>query len=554
MKLEPGTMVHGYKIVSLLGEGGMGEVYLGEDAMLERKVAIKRLNPLLTTDAQFSARFITEARIQARLNHPNIVALHSFFQEEGVYYMVMEHAAGCTLRDMILSMGLIPEARALGLFSQIAAALAYSHDMQIIHRDIKPSNIMVSDDDRIKIMDFGIARIRGEIGNTMTGQVVGSINYMSPEQIKAAKDIDHRTDIFSAGVLLYEMLTGKLPYNVDTGSDFLVMEQIVNAPLPDPRALYAFISDGTVNALQAMTAKDRSQRPGNMQTAVEILGGKAAHLPATQATRVSTNDATRVSPAVSNATVPAPQPVQVRKEASGMVYVAGGSFEMGNDTGRQDERPVHTVTLSAFYMAKFPVTQEQYQAVMKLNPSQFKGNKHPVEKISWRDAIRYCNMLSKIEGLKPCYLTGSSGMSPDNPECDWLANGYRLPTEAEWEYAARGGVYAQKGGPVATLDLRQEGGKTNDAMHMTQAVGLAPANELGITDMLGNVNEWCWDWYMVEYYAHSIARNPIGPMQGMYKVCRGGSWKNLSMSVTTRFSFELNQFYNNVGFRVVRSG
>ncbi|HOH79167.1 MAG TPA: SUMF1/EgtB/PvdO family nonheme iron enzyme, partial [Candidatus Cloacimonadota bacterium] len=251
---------------------------------------------------------------------------------------------------------------------------------------------------------------------------------------------------------------------------------------------------------------------------------------------------------------PAPQPVQVRKEASGMVYVAGGSFEMGNNTGRQDERPVHTVTLSAFYMAKFPVTQEQYQAVMKLNPSQFKGNKHPVEKISWREAIRYCNMLSKIEGLKPCYLTGSSGMSPDNPECDWLANGYRLPTEAEWEYAARGGVYAQKGGPVATLDLRQEGGKTNDAMHMTQAVGLAPANELGITDMLGNVNEWCWDWYMVEYYAHSIARNPIGPMQGMYKVCRGGSWKNLSMSVTTRFSFELNQFYNNVGFRVVRSG
>jgi len=554
MKLEPGTMVHGYKIVSLLGEGGMGEVYLGEDAMLERKVAIKRLNPLLTTDAQFSARFITEARIQARLNHPNIVALHSFFQEEGVYYMVMEHAAGCTLRDMILSMGLIPEARALGLFSQIAAALAYSHDMQIIHRDIKPSNIMVGDDDRIKIMDFGIARIRGEIGNTMTGQVVGSINYMSPEQIKAAKDIDHRTDIFSAGVLLYEMLTGKLPYNVDTGSDFLVMEQIVNAPLPDPRALYAFISDGTVNALQAMTAKDRSQRPGSIQTAVEILGGKAAHLPATQATRVSANDATRVSPAVSNATVLSPQPVQVKREASGMVYVAGGSFEMGNNTGRQDERPVHTVTLSAFYMAKFPVTQEQYQAVMKLNPSQFKGNKHPVEKISWRDAIRYCNMLSKIEGLKPCYLTGSSGMSPDNPECDWLANGYRLPTEAEWEYAARGGVYAQKGGPVATLDLRQEGGKTNDAMHMTQAVGLAPANELGITDMLGNVNEWCWDWYMVEYYAHSIARNPIGPMQGMYKVCRGGSWKNLSMSVTTRFSFELNQFYNNVGFRVVRSG
>ena len=90
MKLEPGTMVHGYKIVALLGEGGMGEVYLGEDAMLERKVAIKRLNPLLTTDAQFSARFITEARIQARLNHPNIVALHSFFQEEGVYYMVID--------------------------------------------------------------------------------------------------------------------------------------------------------------------------------------------------------------------------------------------------------------------------------------------------------------------------------------------------------------------------------------------------------------------------------------------------------------------------------
>jgi len=448
-------------------------------------------------------------------------------------------------------MGLIPEARALGLFSQIAAALAYSHDMQIIHRDIKPSNIMVSDDDRIKIMDFGIARIRGEIGNTMTGQVVGSINYMSPEQIKAAKDIDHRTDIFSAGVLLYEMLTGKLPYNVDTGSDFLVMEQIVNAPLPDPRALYAFISDGTVNALQAMTAKDRSQRPGNMQTAVEILGGKAAHLPATQATRVSTNDATRVSPAVSNVRVPAPQPVQVRKEASGMVYVEGGSFKMGSNDGGEDEKPIRDVHIAAFWISKYPITQKDWRNMMGNDSASYIDDDLPVVNVNWFEAVEYCNNRSYREGLKPCY--NGTGQSIT---CNWYANGYRLPTEAEWEFAARGGIVSKGYRYSGSNDLNAVAWCDRTSGDRPHRVGGKPANELGIHDMSGNVLEWCWDWYGRDYYSKSNQYNPNGPQNGEYRVLRGGSWSDYGFRycrVANRYANDPLSVYDCVGFRVVRA-
>ncbi len=260
MDLHPGVLVRDYRIVSLLGEGGMGEVWLAEETLLGRKVAVKRLNPKLTGDAQFSERFVNEARIQARLIHPNIVALYNFFIEVGIYYMIMEYAEGITLKELISKTGPIQEQRTRYIFGQVINALSHAHSKQIIHRDIKPSNIMIDEADSVKVMDFGIARLLSDKHLTRTGAKLGTLYYMSPEQIMAEKNIDHRTDIYSAGIVLYEMLTGRLPYNTNVDSDFIVMKEIMENPVPDPRDIYQFISGGMADLVTEMTHKDVKDR------------------------------------------------------------------------------------------------------------------------------------------------------------------------------------------------------------------------------------------------------------------------------------------------------
>ena len=260
MQLEAGFFLRDYEIEKLLGKGGMGTVYLAKDSFLDRYVAIKELSPLLTADAGLVERFRNEARMQAKLNHAGIVSLHSFFEQNGRYYMVMEYASGRTLKDIIRQTGPIPEARALKILKQAVSALEYAHEMGIVHRDIKPSNIILDDNDRVKILDFGIARIMGERGLTQTGQQLGTVAYMSPEQVQAEKDIDGKTDIYSLGVTFFEMLSGRMPYDMNTESDFVVMNKIVHDTLPDPRDYYPQVSDATIRLLARMTQKDRYQR------------------------------------------------------------------------------------------------------------------------------------------------------------------------------------------------------------------------------------------------------------------------------------------------------
>ena len=207
MFITKNTILRDYQIIDELGKGGMGTVYLAEDQMLRRKVAIKVLNPILTDDAQFTERFRHEARVQASLIHSNIVTLYNFFEEDGYYCMVMEYAEGETLKEKIQKEGAIEEERALKIFRQMLEGVGYAHEKGIIHRDIKPSNIIIDSRDRVKIMDFGIAKILGDRGMTKTGTKLGTIYYMSPEQIRAEKDIDQRTDIYSLGITLYEMVT-----------------------------------------------------------------------------------------------------------------------------------------------------------------------------------------------------------------------------------------------------------------------------------------------------------------------------------------------------------
>ncbi len=267
MQLKPGDRLHNYEILSQLGEGGMGEVWLARDIHLDREVAIKCLNPQLTADPQFAERFRAEARIQAKLTHTNIVGLYAFFEDGGNYFMVLEYARGITLRELINRTGPIPEKRALRIFEQLADALDHAHSADIIHRDVKPSNVMVDPErnDAVKVMDFGIARLLGEGHLTRTGTRMGTVYYMSPEQVRAEKDIDRRSDIYSTGVVLYEMLSGRLPFSTDTDSDFIVQTKIVNEPIPDPREIYPHISNDLVELVQWMTAKSRDERPSSFK-------------------------------------------------------------------------------------------------------------------------------------------------------------------------------------------------------------------------------------------------------------------------------------------------
>ncbi len=258
--LNPGATIQNYKVISLIGEGGMGAVYKCGDQVLGRMVAIKELNTIFTADDSFIQRFRQEAQLQAKLVHPGIVSLHTFFEESGQYYMVMEYAEGSTIKDLIRKVGPIPEKRAISILKQILQALAYAHGKNIIHRDIKPANIIINSDDEIKILDFGIARIMGEKGLTQTGQQLGTVTYMSPEQVRALKDIDGRSDIFSTGVTFFEMLSGRLPYDTATDSDYDIMNQIVQSALPDPRSYYPHISEHSINILNKMLERDRDKR------------------------------------------------------------------------------------------------------------------------------------------------------------------------------------------------------------------------------------------------------------------------------------------------------
>jgi formylglycine-generating enzyme required for sulfatase activity/TolB-like protein len=231
-----------------------------------------------------------------------------------------------------------------------------------------------------------------------------------------------------------------------------------------------------------------------------------------------------------------------------MVWVPSGTFIMGSQSYDTDEKPVHTAHIKSFFISKTEVTQDEYLEVMGTNPSGFQNRYGPVERVTWYDAIEYCNKLSQKEGLIPAYY-GTN----DQIYCDFNANGYRLPTEAEWEYAARGGnrdslTFDRSGGNRADV-LGWYKGNSGGTAH---DVGVKNANSLGLYDMAGNVWEWCWDWYAP--YEERTQDNPRGPMRGDRRVLRGGSWNSDDgwLRSTYRNVGKPDQRYRDVGFRVVR--
>jgi serine/threonine protein kinase len=210
-ELIPGTTLAGkYKIIEVLGRGGMGIVYKAEDTKLKRSVALKFLPPELIQDEEARERFVLEAQAAGGLSHPNICTIHEIDEEEGKSFIAMEYVKGKSLKERI-EQGPIGTEEALGITIQIAEGLEEAHKKGIIHRDIKSSNIMVTEKDQAKIMDFGLAKVKRGTLLTREGTTLGTVAYMSPEQARG-EEVDHRSDIWSLGVVMYEMLSRQLPF------------------------------------------------------------------------------------------------------------------------------------------------------------------------------------------------------------------------------------------------------------------------------------------------------------------------------------------------------
>ena len=259
-----GRQIANYRVEKMLGQGGMGVVYKAVDVTLDRPVAVKVLSPELAHDPALIERFRAEAKAQANLNHTNVTTLYSFLNLDGNCLIVMEYVEGETLEQIIARRGPFPCQEAIPLFKQALLGIGSAHRMGIIHRDIKPANIMLSRDGIVKVMDFGIAKALGSQHLTRTRTQVGTIYYMSPEQI-GNQPVDARSDIYSLGVTLFQMVTARLPFEGD--SAFKVMSDHVNTPPPRPSRYVSSIPNG----LDEAVLKALQKRPeARFQTVAEF--------------------------------------------------------------------------------------------------------------------------------------------------------------------------------------------------------------------------------------------------------------------------------------------
>ena len=311
MAYNIGDRVGDYEIVDVLGAGGMGKVYKVRNVISERFEAMKVLLPNLQSDPDLADRFMREIKVQASLQHPNIAALHTALRVNNQLLMLIEFVEGSTV-ETELTRGRIPVARAVDYLKQVLQALSYAHARGVVHRDIKPANMMVTPQGAIKLMDFGIARLSADRRLTQTGRTVGSLYYMSPEQIQGAQDLDARSDLYSLGVSLYEMVTARRPFQGD--SDYSIMAAHLSAqPIP-PIQIDPALPSGLNDVILTAISKDPAQRFQTADAFRKALENVAAPQPAT-----------RVVAAPPPPPGPPPLPATAPKTRRGL-YMAVGSL------------------------------------------------------------------------------------------------------------------------------------------------------------------------------------------------------------------------------------
>ena len=646
-----------YLLERKLGGGGMGDVFLARDTRLQRQVVLKRIRPELANRPGMVERLFAEAQAAAQLNHRHIVTVYDRGRDEQGEFLVMEYVEGSNLFEVLQQNGgTLTIERSVKYIRQIGEALQVAHDAGIVHRDIKPSNILISLQDEAKLADFGLARIAIDSGHTQAGAVLGTLDFMAPEQHRESHSASPLSDQYSLAATLYQLLTGRSPRIIRADLLPVILRDTVLKALDEhPSQRFRRIADllavlpGAVTPVSAADSVDLAdtlerrkahfdellattrrlvEQEHAYAQAVSILEQIPEHLRDGDLFRVAkqrhervvkldadirqrvgeyrtsglrslvrelldlqparqdmqrlmvslASDPTTNTPELLQAPFNAEQIADARSQwanylrcglektnSIGMsfAFIPPGNFDMGSNEN-DNEKPIHRVRISKpKWVATTTVTQNQYKTVMGKNPSHFKGeDSRPVETVSWFDAIEFCNSLSKHEGLQPYYLidkppevkTLRSWFFKSNKAlatvtiAPGVGNGYRLPTEAEWEYTCRGGStgkwcfgdteseigsYAWFGSidPLRPKDQHLRGNSAS----ATQPVALKRANEFGLFDMHGNVWEWCWDWYSADVYTQFTNRNPyadpigpataaVGPATGVGRVIRGGCW------------------------------
>jgi eukaryotic-like serine/threonine-protein kinase len=264
-----GKTIDNYRVLEVIGRGGMGVVFKALDDNLEKIVALKMIDPFLARDENFVRRFKTEAKALARLENPNIVGVHALRNTEAGLFMVMEYVESQPLSNYLRDNGPFNIKDAISILKQLLNAIGHAHEVGVIHRDIKPSNILLCDNGKIKVTDFGLAKVvqQKSGASTVTQARAGTLYYMSPEQIKGLKNVDIRSDLYSLGMTVYEMLTGRVPFD-KTDSDFTIQRQIVDGEIPSPVKFNATIPKKMIKIIQKSINKEPEKR---YQSANEML-------------------------------------------------------------------------------------------------------------------------------------------------------------------------------------------------------------------------------------------------------------------------------------------
>ena len=602
MTLSSGSLLkHGeYRIVRVLGQGGFGITYEAEQVSLGRRVAVKEffMKDCCNRDGstshvsvpsvgsrelveKFRLKFVREARMIAGLDHEHIVRVFDVFEENGTAYYVMEYFPGGSLADGVKRGEAMSEGKAIGYVRQVADALQYLHLQNILHFDVKPSNVLLGKNGSAKLIDFGISKHYDESGSQTSSTPIGISKGFAPlEQYKQGSDIKSftpATDVYSLGATLYALLAGQTPPEAsDVNDDGLpviggvssvVMRAIECAMQPKrknrPQSVAAFLqlldeentgSDDDEDTLLLAPTPTPSPTPTPTPSpkwlwpvvAVLVVGAvtfgllrrpsssSGGDVPPTPTTVTTTTTSTTTNDKPSADATYANGILTVKGVTYKMVRVSGGTFTMGATAEMTDpfydEEPTHQGTLSSYRLGETEVTQALWTAVMGSNPSNWKGDDLPVEEVSWNDCQTF---LAKLNAL-----TGRT---------------FRLPTEAEWEYAAHGGSKSSGTQYSGSSNLGEVAWHDGNSGSKTHPVKTKKANELGLYDMTGNVWEWCQDRY--GSYSSSAQTNPTGPSSGSYRVFRGGSWFNVVRNCrsSNRGYSTPGYSFNNLGFRLALS-